>query len=232
MRSSVTKDGAVVVLSGGQDSTTLLGWAKNRFDDLLALTFDYKQRHSIEIEQAKIISQKLGIEHEVIKIDIFDKLGESALLKSRKQNDINGAHHQKSDLPASFVPNRNALFFTIAHAYAQKFRYRYLITGINQTDYSGYPDCKEEFVKPLQKALNIGSNSNIEFIYPLISLSKAQTFELAKKEGVLDLVLELSHTCYNGNREFRHEWGYGCAECPACKLRAAGWREFVAKQGC
>jgi len=217
---------ALIVFSGGQDSTTCLGWAKNRYDHVETITFDYGQKHSVELEQAKKITDKLGVVNYVVKFDIFSQLADSALLDVNSNQDINASHHAKPNLPASFVPNRNAIFFTIAHAYAQKQGLEHIITGINQTDYSGYPDCRIEFIESLEQSLNIGSESNISFKYPLIHLTKAQTFELAKKEGVLDLVLEESHTCYNGERLNRYDWGYGCDDCPACILRKQGWEEF------
>lgn len=217
---------ALIVFSGGQDSTTCLGWAKNRYDHVETITFDYGQKHSVELEQAKKITDKLGVVNYVVKFDIFSQLADSALLDVNSNQDINASHHAKPNLPASFVPNRNAIFFTIAHAYAQKQGLKHIITGINQTDYSGYPDCRIEFIESLEQSLNIGSESDISFKYPLIHLTKAQTFELAKKEGVLDLVLEESHTCYNGERLNRYDWGYGCDDCPACILRKQGWEEY------
>jgi 7-cyano-7-deazaguanine synthase len=217
---------ALVVFSGGQDSTTCLGWAKNRYKHVETITFDYHQKHSIEIEQAKKIAEILKVPNYIFIIDIFSQLADSALLEVNQDQDINASHHSKPNLPASFVPNRNAIFFTIAHAYAQKQGLEHIITGINQTDYSGYPDCREPFIKSLEMSLNMGSESNIRFKYPLIDLSKAETFKMAKDEGVLDLVIEESHTCYNGDRSSKHDWGYGCANCPACILRMRGWNEY------
>ncbi len=221
---------ALIVFSGGQDSTTCLGWAKNRFDNVETLTFDYGQRHDIEIIQAKKIASIFGVKNQIFKINIFKELQNSALLN--KTSDINAQHKNKPNLPASYVPNRNAMFFTIAHAYAQKIGASKIITGINQTDYSGYPDCREEFIKPLELALNIGSESEINFIYPLIHLTKAETFKLAEKEGVLDIVINESHTCYNGDHQNFHSWGYGCRKCQACKLRKHGWNEYKQSNRC
>ena len=218
---------ALVVFSGGQDSTTCLAWAKNRYDHVETITFDYHQKHSIEIEQAKKIADILNVPNYVVVIDIFAKLGDSALLDVNKDQDINASHHAKPNLPASFVPNRNAMLFTIAHAYAQKQGLEHIITGINQADYSGYPDCREPFVKSLEQSLNMGSDSNIEFKYPLIELTKAETFKLAEDEGILDLIIDQSHTCYNGDRSIKHKWGYGCGECSSCILRATGWSYFI-----
>ena len=218
---------ALIIFSGGQDSTTCLGWAKERFDMVETITFDYGQKHKVEIIQAKNIAEMMGVKNTLLSINAFTELNDSALIDSSL--DISSSHHTKPNLPASFVPNRNAIFFTLAHAFAQKQGINNLVTGINQTDYSGYPDCRENFVKALELALNLGSESDIKFHYPLMHLSKAETFELAKKEGILDIVVELSHTCYNGDHKSFHDWGYGCGECPACLLRAKGWEEFVAK---
>ncbi|MBE0491276.1 MAG: 7-cyano-7-deazaguanine synthase QueC [Sulfurospirillum sp.] len=218
---------ALVVFSGGQDSTTCLGWAKSRFEKVETLTFDYGQKHRVEIYQAKKIAQLLGIENFVLKFDAFSQLGDSALIDSGM--DISSAHKHKPNLPASFVPNRNAVFFTLAHAYAQKQGINHIITGINQTDYSGYPDCRQNFIESLELALNLGSESIIKFHYPLIHLSKAQTFLLAKETGILDIVLQQSHTCYNGDHNTWNDWGYGCGICPACMLRAKGWQEYEEK---
>ena len=218
---------ALIIFSGGQDSTTCLGWAKERFDMVETITFDYGQKHKVEIAQAKKIADMMGVKNTLLSINAFTELNDSALIDSSL--DISSSHHTKPNLPASFVPNRNAIFFTLAHAFAQKQGIDNLVTGINQTDYSGYPDCRENFVKALELALNLGSESDIRFHYPLMHLSKAETFELAQKEGILDVVVEQSHTCYNGDHKSFHDWGYGCGECPACLLRAKGWKEFVAK---
>ncbi len=215
---------ALVVFSGGQDSTTCLGWAKNRFDKVETLTFDYGQKHRVEIYQAKKIAKNLGVDNFVLSIDAFSQLNDSALIDGSL--DISSSHKHKPNLPASFVPNRNAIFFTLAHAFAQKQGIKNIITGINQTDYSGYPDCRMNFIEALELALNLGSESDIRFHYPLINLTKAQTFELAKKEDILELVLNESHTCYNADHTTKHEWGYGCGECPACILRKKGWEDY------
>ena len=218
---------ALVVFSGGQDSTTCLGWAKNRYAHVETITFDYHQKHAVEIEQAKKIARILHVPNFVMEINIFAQLDDSALIDASL--DINAKHRNRPNLPASFVPNRNAVFFTAAHAYAQKMGLDHIITGINQTDYSGYPDCRIPFVESLEKALNLGSESDIKFLYPLIHLTKAETFKMAEEEGVLDIVLKETHTCYNGDRSVLHEWGYGCDACPACELRKKGWEAYLRK---
>ncbi len=215
---------ALVVFSGGQDSTTCLGWAKNRFEYVESITFDYGQKHKVEIAQAQKIALLLHVKNTLLSLDAFSQLNDSALIDSTQ--DI-GAHHRvHTNLPASFVPNRNAIFFTLAHAFAQKQGIEHIIIGVNQTDYSGYPDCREPFVKALELALNLGSETNIIFHYPLMHLTKAETFALSKEEGVLDLVINESHTCYNGDHSEKHAWGYGCGECPACVLRKQGWAAY------
>lgn len=216
---------ALVTLSGGQDSTTILGWAKDKFKYIETITFDYGQKHKIEIKQAKKIADILEVKNTLLSINAFTELNNSALLMGSDE-DMSNPHINNSNIPASFVPNRNAIFFTLAHAFAQKQGIKNIIIGISQADYSGYPDCREEFIKSLEVSLNLGSDENIKFHYPLLNLSKSETFALAKSSSVLDLLLEESHTCYNGVRDKRFEWGYGCAKCPACILRKKGWETY------
>ncbi len=214
---------AVVVFSGGQDSTTCLYWSKNRFDSIIAISFFYGQKHSRELEQAKKIAQMANIEHHIIDISFFGDIVDSALTHN---GDVTKSHNRLKNLPASFVPNRNAMFLTIAHAFAQKIGAEALVTGVCQTDFSGYPDCRDEFIKTINKALNIGSDTNLKIITPLMWLNKAQTWDLAEKEGCIDIVKTYSYTCYNGSEKM-NDWGYGCGECPACNLRKKGWGEYV-----
>lgn len=214
----------VVVLSGGQDSVTCLGFALKCYEKVSAISFDYGQTHTIELEQAEKIAAKLGVPFEVMKISAFSQLADSALVTG---GDVNAKHARDSELPASFVPNRNAIFMTLAHAYAQKVGAKYVVTGVSQADYSGYPDCRKVFIKKLEQTLNLGYNTSIAFITPLSYLSKAQTFALAEECGVLDLVINDSHTCYNGDRTNLHSWGYGCDNCPACELRKNGYLSFL-----
>lgn len=216
---------ALVVFSGGQDSTTCLGWALKRFAHVRAITFDYNQRHRIELNAAKMICDSHRIPHKVVKLgDLLSSLVTSALIGT---GDTSLPHPYKSGLPASFVPCRNALFFTLAHAHAQEIKAEALVTGVCQTDYSGYPDCREDFVRQLAVALNIGYQTKIEILAPLMHLTKWQTFELADEVDFLHEVLKYSHTCYEGNRTHFHEWGFGCGKCPACKLRSKGYNEWV-----
>ena len=214
----------LVVLSGGQDSVTCLGFALKCYEKVSAISFDYGQTHKVELEQAEKIAAKLGVPFEVMKISAFSQLADSALVTG---GDVNAKHKRDNELPASFVPNRNAIFMTLAHAYAQKVGAKYVVTGVSQADYSGYPDCRKVFIKKLEQTLNLGYNTSIAFITPLSYLSKAQTFALAEECGVLDLVINDSHTCYNGDRTNLHSWGYGCGDCPACILRKNGYLEFI-----
>lgn len=230
---------AVVIFSGGQDSTTVLGLALKAGYECVALSFEYGQKHAVELQQAAKIAAKLGVEHRVLDVKSFGKLvgGKSALVdQSQSVNDQSPLAHMPEGIPASFVPNRNALFLTIAHGFAQTIGADSVWAGVCETDYSGYPDCRDKFVCELKHALNIGYLSNIDFITPLMWSSKADTFRLAEEAGVLDLVIEESHTCYNGVRAEKYEWGFaigdcyewghGCGQCPACLLRAKGWEEY------
>ena len=213
---------AVVVLSGGQDSVTCLGLALRAFDKVTAICFDYGQRHKIELECAKRVCEKHDVPFTLVKMPFMASLVTSALTG---EGDVSAEHAHKPGLPASFVPNRNALFLTLAHAHAQEVGATAIYTGVCQTDYSGYPDCRASFIELLENALNIGYETDIEIITPLMNATKAETFELAADVGFLDEVINDSHTCYNGVRK-EHDWGHGCGECPACKLRQKGWEEY------
>lgn len=219
----------VVVFSGGQDSTTILGMAVKLFgaENVHAISFEYGQKHLVEMECAENICSKLGVSRQVVNIDAFGQLVTSALTED---GDTTQPHQYKEGLPASFVPNRNAMFLTLAHAYAQELGATEVWTGVCQTDYSGYPDCRQDFILSLQCALNIGYQTNITFVTPLMFLTKAETFALAQTHDCLELVVENSHTCYDGDRTTKHEWGYGCGKCPACELRAKGYAEFIGSE--
>lgn len=213
---------SVVIFSGGQDSVTCLAWAIKHFNIVEAISFNYGQKHSIELQQAKKICESLNIKQTVVDISFLNTLVESALTSNGDVNVLN-----EKGLPASFVPNRNQLFITLAHGYAQKIGATHLVSGNSQTDYSGYPDCRETFIKAIEWATNMGSAENITIHTPLMYLSKAQTFSLAEELNSLDLVVKESHTCYNGDREHMNDWGAGCGKCPACVLRKKGWEEFI-----
>jgi 7-cyano-7-deazaguanine synthase len=212
---------AVIIFSGGQDSTTCLYWARNHFDEIEAITFNYGQKHSIELECSKKICEKNNIKQTIIDISFLNTIVESALTSNGNVNKLNS-----KGLPDSFVPNRNQLFITLAHSYAQKINAEALITGTCETDFSGYPDCRNVFIKSIEATSNLGSESDISILTPLMYLNKAETFKLADELGYLNEIVNDSHTCYNGDREHLHEWGYGCDNCPACELRKKGFNEF------
>ena len=218
---------AVVIFSGGQDSTTCLYWALEKYDEVEAMTFFYGQKQEVEIEKSKMIWAKTNVKQTLINLDFLGSIVDSALTSNGDVNKIN-----EKGLPDSFVPNRNQLFITLAHAYAQKIGAEHIIGGMCETDYSGYPDCRRIFINLLENATNSGSDSKIKTITPLMWLGKAGIWGMAKGLGkeCFDAVINDSHTCYNGNRELPHAWGYGCNDCPACKLREEGYDEFMASQ--
>ena len=217
---------ALVVLSGGQDSATCLGIALNENDKVSAIAFDYGQRHKVELQCAKKLCKKHKVDLKIVKLDFMKTLVTSAL--TTEDEEVDAAHPDKSNLPASFVPNRNALFLTLAHAYAQEIGAVNVYTGVCQTDYSGYPDCRDVFIRNMQRTLNDGYETTVYFRTPMMFIDKAETFQLAEDFDFLEDVIELSHTCYNGDRDKKHDWGYGCGQCPACKLREAGYEKFIA----
>ena len=215
---------ALVILSGGQDSVTCLGVAIKIHQEVEAISFNYGQKHSVELEQAKMICVGLKIPLKIVDLSFFGDLVTSALTGDGSVND---EHPNKPDLPASFVPNRNALFITIAHAYAQEIKARTMYIGTCQTDYSGYPDCRRVFIDAIQATLNTGYETSIHIVTPLMYMTKAETFALAEGVGFLGLVIEMSHTCYNGDHSTSHDWGFGCGDCPACELREKGYYEYM-----
>lgn len=206
---------AVVVLSGGQDSTTCLYWAMDRFgaQAVEALTFDYGQRHRIELECAARVADFAGVPHTTLPIDTFAALGGNSLTDAG----IDVEDAPVGELPNTFVPGRNLVFLTFAAAFAWQRGISDLVTGVAQTDYSGYPDCRQETIGALVPALNLGMEREFEIHAPLMDLSKKETVEMARDLGALD-ALALTHTCYKGQRP-------PCGECPACRLRAKGFAE-------
>jgi len=214
---SGNKDKALVLLSGGQDSTTCLFWAIDRFgrSAVSAISFDYGQRHRIELECAEKIAADAGVEYSCLPIDTFSALGGDAL--TDPQVDIGDDIDTNTGLPNTFVPGRNLVFLTYAAAYAYQRGIDNLVTGVGQTDYSGYPDCREQTMESLQETLRLGMDSTIRIHAPLMHRSKKQTVELARVLGALSAMAQ-THTCYNGNRP-------PCGECPACKLRAKGFAD-------
>jgi 7-cyano-7-deazaguanine synthase len=217
---------ALVVFSGGQDSTTVLYWALKRYSQVDAITFDYGQRHRIEIECAQNLCRRLGVPQQLVNLDFLRDFTPNALTHSSVEIRSKGA---LKDLPSTFVPGRNALFLTLAAAAAIAKSIENIVIGVCQTDYSGYPDCREAFVKSMQESLSLAMDHKLTVHTPLMHQTKAETFQMAKDLGVLESVLEDSHTCYEGNRKERHPWGYGCGKCPACELRKKGYNEFLAR---
>ncbi len=205
----------LVVLSGGQDSTTCLYWAIDRFgrDKVHTITFDYGQRHRVELECAAKVAAHAGVSNVCLPIDTFNALGGDALTDA----DIEVSSAESSGLPNTFVPGRNIIFLTFAAAYAYQRGIRHLVTGVAQTDYSGYPDCREATIEALEETLRLGMEYDLTIHTPLMHLSKKQTVEMARDLGGLD-AMALTHTCYNGKRP-------PCGQCPACKLRANGFAE-------
>ncbi len=212
---AVNDQKALVVLSGGQDSTTCLYWAIDRFgrDNVETITFDYGQRHRIELECAASVAADAGVSNACLPIDTFGALGGDALTDADIDVDVT----QSPGLPNTFVPGRNIIFLTFAAAYAYQRDIRNLVTGVAQTDYSGYPDCREETINALQKTLRLGMEHDVRIHTPLMHLSKKQTVEMARDLGGLE-AMALTHTCYNGSRP-------PCGRCAACELRARGFAE-------
>ena len=211
---------AVVVFSGGQDSTTCLVQALARYDEVHAITFDYGQRHREEIDTARCLGSTLGIAaHKVMDVTLLNELAVSALTR----DDIPvSCELQDNGLPNTFVPGRNILFLTLASIYAYQVGAEAVITGVCETDFSGYPDCRDEFVKALNQAVSLGLDRGIRFETPLMWLDKAETWALADHYGHLDTVRQQTLTCYNGIA------GDGCGTCPACELRRRGLNNYLA----
>ena len=224
---------ALVLFSGGQDSTTCLAWALKQFSYVETIGFDYGQRHHIELlmrpillEKIKHLSddwqQKLGQDH-VLDLSLLGKLSETALTRNT------AIEWEANQLPNTFVPGRNLLFLLTAAIVATRRGLTVLVGGMCETDFSGYPDCRNESIVAMQTAINLGMANTQSIATPLMWINKAQTWKMAQDLGgqaLIDLILEETHTCYLGERGQRHEWGYGCGQCPACQLRAQGWFEF------
>ena len=212
---------AVVVFSGGQDSTTCLFWAMQQFDEVIAVTFDYGQRHKLEIECAKEIANELGVEHHILDMALLNQLAPNALTR----DDIAVQAGEDGALPNTFVEGRNMLFLTFAGVLAKVKGAKHIITGVCETDFSGYPDCRDVFIKSLYVTMNLAMDYDFVIHTPLMWLNKAQTWELADKMGRLDYVRTRTLTCYNGIK------GDGCGECPACILRKNGLDSYLAEKG-
>jgi len=230
-------EAALVLFSGGQDSTTCLAWALDRFRAVETISFEYGQRHGIELEcRARIAERlkaefpqwrgKLGDDH-LVDLSVLGRLSETALTRDAT------IAFTESGLPNTFVPGRNLLFFTFAAALGYRRGIRHLVGGMCETDYSGYPDCRDDTLKALQATLSLGMDHRFVMHTPLMWRDKRATWELARELGgdvLVELIREESHSCYLGERGHRHDWGYGCGQCPACELRAKGWEAFVGER--
>jgi 7-cyano-7-deazaguanine synthase len=228
-------ESALVLFSGGQDSTTCLAWALSRYDHVETVGFTYGQRHQVEMECREPVragleaifpawKAKLGRDH-LIDLGVLAQVGVSALTADLPFDT------RADGLPATFVPGRNLLFLTFAAVVAHQRKIKYLVTGVCETDYSGYPDCRDDTVKALQVAINLGMEARLVIETPLMWIDKAATWELATTLGgraLVDLIGEKTHTCYQGDRTHRHEWGFGCGSCDACRLRSEGWQRYTA----
>ena len=230
-------EAALVLFSGGQDSATCLAWALARFGRVETLGFDYGQRHAVELDCRAALrsglaaldplwASRLGPDH-TLPLQALHAISDTALTRDAE------IMMNENGLPNTFVPGRNLLFLTFAGALAARRGIRHIVTGVCETDYSGYPDCRDDTIKALQVALNLGMESRYVLHTPLMWRDKAETWALAEKLGGLpavELINRESHTCYLGERGTLHDWGYGCGTCPACQLRKTGRETYMAKQ--
>jgi 7-cyano-7-deazaguanine synthase len=231
---TIASDTALVLFSGGQDSTVCLAWALERYARVETVGFDYGQRHAIELSVRPRLRERmaalkpdwqarLGEDH-VIRLDALAAISDSALTRETTiELAANG-------LPTTFVPGRNLIFFCFAGALAYRRGARAIVAGMCETDYSGYPDCRDDTVKAMQVALSLGLDRRVTLHTPLMWIDKAATFAMAEQIGgkpLLELIVEDTHSCYLGDRTRRHDWGYGCGQCPACELRAQGFAKFM-----
>ena len=225
---------ALVLFSGGQDSTTCLALALSKYERVETVAFDYRQRHSVELEaRLNVLAQiklqfphwahKLGEDH-LLDLAVLGQVSETSLTRDM------AFQMEEGGLPNTFVPGRNLLFLTLAAALAYRRGLEVIVTGVCETDYSGYPDCRDDSMKAMQLALSLGMDKRFLIETPLMWIDKADTWRLAQQLGgqtLVDLIVEHTHTCYLGDRSHRQAWGYGCGQCPACDLRAKGFARFV-----
>lgn len=226
---------ALVLFSGGQDSTTCLAHALSRYERVETVAFDYRQRHSVELDarlavlgamrrEFPVWAAKLGEDH-LLDLAVLGQVSETSLTRDM------AFKMEQGGLPNTFVPGRNLLFLTLAAALAYRRGLEVIVTGVCETDYSGYPDCRDDTMKAMQLALSLGMDRRLLIETPLMWIDKADTWALAEQLGgktLVDLIVEHSHTCYLGDREHRHAWGWGCGSCPACELRARGYERYSA----
>ena len=225
---------ALVLFSGGQDSSTCLALALSKYERVETVAFDYRQRHSVELEaRLNVLAQiklqfphwahKLGEDH-LLDLAVLGQVSETSLTRDM------AFQMEEGGLPNTFVPGRNLLFLTLAAALAYRRGLEVIVTGVCETDYSGYPDCRDDSMKAMQLALSLGMDKRFLIETPLMWIDKADTWRLAQQLGgqpLVDLIVEHTHTCYLGDRTHRQAWGYGCGQCPACDLRAKGFERFV-----
>ncbi|MBL8567972.1 MAG: 7-cyano-7-deazaguanine synthase QueC [Phreatobacter sp.] len=225
--------GALVLFSGGQDSSTCLAWALDRFGHVETLGFDYGQRHRVELECRAAVRgglanlnpawrQRLGEDH-TVGLAALGEISNTSLTR-----DV-AIEMTDAGLPNTFVPGRNLVFLTFAAALAYRRGLKHIVAGMCETDYSGYPDCRDDTIKALQVALNLGMDTRFVLHTPLMFIDKAETWAMTERlggEALVDLIRDESHSCYLGDRTTKHDWGYGCGTCPACDLRVAGWRRY------
>ncbi|MFZ9298623.1 MAG: 7-cyano-7-deazaguanine synthase QueC [Hylemonella sp.] len=224
---------ALVLFSGGQDSTTCLAHALAAYERVETIAFDYRQRHRVELEaRLRVLdelkrqfphwAQRLGADH-CLDLAVLGDVSETSLTREM------AFQMQANGLPNTFVPGRNLLFFTLAGSLAYRRGLEVIVTGVCETDFSGYPDCRDDTMKAMQLALSLGMDRRFLIETPLMWLDKAATWRLAESLGgaaLVDLIIEHTHTCYLGDRQHRHAWGYGCGTCPACELRQRGWQQY------
>ncbi|MBH1965270.1 MAG: 7-cyano-7-deazaguanine synthase QueC [Comamonadaceae bacterium] len=232
---------ALVLFSGGQDSATCLAYALSRYRHVETIGFDYGQRHRVELDARLVVmrelrarfpewNERLGPDH-MIDVGVLGQISETSLTRDT------AIEMEASGLPNTFVPGRNLVFLTLAGAVAYRRNLQVIVTGVCETDYSGYPDCRDDTMKAMQLALSLGMSKRLVIETPLMWIDKAATWQLAQDLGqaadsagggsaLVELIAEHTHTCYLGDRASRHEWGYGCGACPACDLRASGWRQW------
>jgi 7-cyano-7-deazaguanine synthase len=229
------QNSALVLFSGGQDSTTCLAWSLNQFAHVETIGFNYRQRHVIELECRKKIREdvllrlpdwqvRLGEDH-TIDLGVLGSISATALTRNVEIEML------ENKLPSTFVPGRNVLFFTLAACVAYRRGIKHIVGGMCETDFSGYPDCRDDTIKSLQASLNLAMETRFVLHTPLMWIDKSQTWELANQLGgstLVDVIIEHTHTCYEGDRTHYHSWGFGCGTCPACELRKSGFLKYQA----
>jgi 7-cyano-7-deazaguanine synthase len=233
---TIQDDHALVLFSGGQDSTTCLAWALDRFAHVETIGFDYGQRHRVELDVRPAVlaamrrfprfAERLGDDH-MIDLAVLGQISDTALTRDAE------IAMQANGLPNTFVPGRNLVFLTFAAALAYRRGAKHIVAGMCETDFSGYPDCRDDTMKAMQLALNLGMDTRFVIHTPLMWIDKAATWQLAHELGgaaLVDVIRADTHTCYNGDRTHQHDWGYGCGTCPACTLRAAGYQRYLQQQ--